>query len=141
MTPTLYEDSSISITPTEIRAKGFTLYLQNVTSVSIGTIRPGKWAPLLLLPLFAMIWLLGAMSPFGNLSGSIFLPMIPLIVIDGALFFLQISRLHLQTTGGPVVLAYSIGLWEPAEAIERYERIKRAIEKAIAGRSIAAPSS
>ena len=140
MTPILYEDSTITITPTEIRAKGFTLYLQNVTSVSVGTIRPGKWALLLLLPLLAMIWLLSAMSPFGNLSSPIFLPMVPLVIIDGALFLLRISRLHLQTSGGPVVLASSIGLWEPVEAIERYERIKRAIEKAILSRCIAAPS-
>ena len=64
-----------------------------------------------------MIWFLGALSPFGNLSGRILLPMVPLVVVDGALFLPRISRLHLQTSGGPVVLAYSIGLWEPVEAI------------------------
>jgi hypothetical protein len=127
----LYQSSDITITPTEIRAKGFTLYLQNVTSVSIGTIRPGKWVPLLSLPLVAMIWLLGTLSPFGAFSGRIFLPMIPLIALDGVLFLLRISRLYLQTTGGPVVLAYNVCLWEPTEVIARYERIKRAIEKGI----------
>ena len=46
-------------------------------------------------------------------------------------FLLRVCRLRLQTSGGPVILASALSLAEPTKAIERYERIKRAIEKAI----------
>ncbi len=42
MNDTIYDDGTLTVTPTEIRAKGFVLYTDNVSSISVITIRPGK---------------------------------------------------------------------------------------------------
>lgn len=128
----LYQDPTITVSSTEVRAKGFTLYLRNVTSVSIATIRPGKMAPLALVPIVVMYWMFSKFVPFLNISSAIFIPILPLVALVGAYFFLRVCRLQLQTSGGPVILASALTLWEPVEAQERYERIKSAIERAIA---------
>jgi hypothetical protein len=138
MDPVLYRDGNVTVTPTEIRAKGFTLFLRNVTSVSTGTIRPGKWAPALLFPVGVTVWFLSAISPFGNLSGPILISMIPLLFLNLGYFCMRVSRLYLQTTGGPVVLAYSVSLREPTEVLQRYERIRRAIEQGISAQKASA---
>jgi hypothetical protein len=122
----------------EIRARGFTLFLRNVTSVSTGTTRPGKCAPLLLIPVAIPVWFLGAISPFGNLSGLILMPMIPLLVLFLGFSCMRVSRLYLQTTGGPVVLAYNVTFSEPTEVLQRYERIRRAIEQGISAQKSSA---
>jgi hypothetical protein len=132
----LYKDSAISISSTEIRAKGFTLYLRNVTSVSIVTVRPGMMAPIALVPLGVMYWTISKFVPFQNIPTASFIPILPLVALVGAYFFFRICRLRLQTSGGPVILASSLAFWNPVESLERYERIKSAIERAIAKQAV-----
>src|SRR5436309_1076217 len=56
MNETIYEDRTITVTPTEIRAKGFVLYIEKISSISVTTIRPGKWPALFLsLPILMLI--------------------------------------------------------------------------------------
>ena len=128
----LYQDSAITISSTEVRAKGFTLYLRNVTSVSIATFRPGRWAPLALAPVVVMYFALTRLAPFVSIPSAILIPICPFVGLVAAYYFLRVSRLRLQTSGGPVILASSLTFWPPVEPLKRYERIKLAIERAIA---------
>jgi hypothetical protein len=141
MNGSIYDDGTITVTPTEIRAKGFVLYVENVSSISVNTVRPGMW----LTPFFALLTVLAfgfvlfTNRMFGSLFGqqstaaSIlpFLALLPLCVIDVLVFLVRISRLFLQTTGGPVMLASKISLTDPYDTVMQYKQIKAAIEKGI----------
>jgi hypothetical protein len=139
MEPVLYRDGTVTISPAEVRTKTFTMYLRNVTSVSIATIRPGKWAPLILVPMVISMWLMSSLIPFGNVSAFDLMlkPLVPLVALDLAYFFFRITRVHLQTTGGPVVLAYDISFFEPVDVLERFGRMKDAIEQGITAQNFA----
>ena len=132
MEPALYQDPAITITATEVRSRRLTVYLRNVTSVSIVTIRPGRWAPLSLIPLIVMLLVFHSVSmPFVKVSNVVFFPVLPLVLAVVVYFFFRVSRVRLETAGGPIVIVQHLSLVEPTETIERYERIKRAIEKAV----------
>jgi hypothetical protein len=120
------------VTPTEIRAKGFVLYVRNISSISVGTVRPGKWfAPLFAFPIVMMfaIWLLfhrlfaGLGQGSSVMSFTLFLPFVPFCVIAVLGFVLRVNRLFLQTSGGPVLLAWSVSLSEPYGTIAKYNLI------------------
>ena len=70
-------------------------------------------------------------APFVKFSNTTFLALLPFVALIATYFFLRVSRLRLQTSGGSVVLVSNLTLWEPTEDLKRYERIKRAIEIAI----------
>jgi hypothetical protein len=141
MNETIYDDGTITVTPTEIRANGFVLYVENVSSISVATVRPGKLlAAVMVFPTLLLIgFLLFTQRMFGSLLGhqstavSIlpFLLVLPMCGIDAAAFFFRISRLFLQTTGGPVLLASKISFTDPYDTVMQYKEIKQAIEKAI----------
>src|SRR5579883_3166649 len=119
----LYCDETLTISATEIRWKLGTVYLRNVTGVSIATHRPGKFAPFLglfSLPVFTFGWF----SPFGSFLGpSLWLIFVPEALVLTAIFLIRSTQLNLQTTGGPVILASHVSFSEPLEALERYDRM------------------
>ncbi|MGA2865646.1 MAG: hypothetical protein ABSF95_14330 [Verrucomicrobiota bacterium] len=145
MNEALYDDGKIAVTRNEVRAKGFVLYLDSVSSISVETVRPGRWPSLLMVaPILALLGLVLFVkrwftSTFGPLMGqqppalSIlpFFTMLPLCAGLVLAFLFRISRLLLLTTGGPVVLASKISLTEPHDTISRYKTIRGAIENAI----------
>ena len=49
-----YEDETVRVTASEIRAKRMTIRTNSVISVSVATVRPGRWFPLLVLISFAL---------------------------------------------------------------------------------------
>jgi len=140
MNETIYDDGKITVTPTEIRAKGFVLYADNVSSITVKTVRPAKG----LAVSMAFPIVIGAgmylflNRAFGSLIGqqSLQMSMLPLILLVPICFIvvlgflLRVSQLFLQTSGGPVMLASKVSLTNPHDTVRRYERIKAAIEKA-----------
>lgn len=85
---------------------------------------------------------LDSLTPFPRMSiiGFMWKPMIPMIVLILAYSFLRITRLQLQTTGGLVILASDVSLLPPVESLERFERIKRAIERGISSQRDSFPA-
>jgi hypothetical protein len=144
MNEPIYDDGAITVTPAEVRAKGFVLYMDSVSSISVNTVRPGKWVgPLMAVPavsLLAFVLFINRLfKPFlgqqpNALSILPFIAILPFCIIAGLAFLFRISRLSLQTTGGPVLLASKISLTDPYETVLRYEQIKNSIEKAISRR-------
>jgi len=62
-----------------------------------------------------------------------FLLMAVILVVPS---FVRISRIYLQTSGGPVVLAYKMQLSDSAGTLARFEAIKNSVEQAMrAGRA------
>jgi Family of unknown function (DUF6232) len=136
MDPAIFKDGAFTVTPTEIRYPGLTVYLRNVTSVSVTTFRPGRFAPLALLPLGVIALCPQPLSPVVfHFSSLLLLPLIPCVAGLGVYFLLRVSRLSLQTAGGTVVLAQKMSLSKPTETLERFERIRRAIEGAISSQA------
>jgi hypothetical protein len=144
MNETIYDDGKLIVTPTEIRAKGFVLYTDNVSSISMNTIRPGRGMALSLGFSLLMIGAVGLLvyrmfgSLIGHQSPSVFiLPLLGFLPLAGLAvlaWLVRITRLFLQTTGGPVVLASKISFSDPYETEMRHKEIKEAIKKAIAFR-------
>ena len=133
-----YEDHELRITASEIRCKQLTIRADSITSVSIASARPAKWLPLFfLIPMVPLGFIFILISRFAGHSRSplLFLPilivLIPLAVILTLASLLRISRIHLQTSGGPVILALKIQLTDPAATVARFQTIKDAIEKAM----------
>ena len=145
MDTSIYDDGTISVTRTEIRTNGFVQYLDNVSSISINTVRPWKrLTPLLALATVAVVGLIVIMnalftSAFSSVhaqdpTGAFILLLValsPFCAMGAVAFFLRISRLLVLTSGGPVILASKVTLTDPYETIARYKEIKRSIEKAI----------
>ena len=134
-----YEDHELRVTASEIRCKQLTIRTDAVTSVSIASARPAKWLPLiLLLPLipmgfilFMLSGLLGRSTPSVLLPAFIgFLPMAVLLILAS---FVRVSRIFLQTSGGPVVLAFKMQLTDPSSTLARFQTIKDSIEQAMRG--------
>ena len=132
-----YEDYELRVTASEIRCKHLTIRTDAITSVSIASARPAKWLPLvLLLPLIPVGFILFMVSQlFGRTTPSIFVPVLVGFLPMACLFivasFIRISRIFLQTSGGPVVLALKIQLSDPAGTLARFQTIKDSIEQAM----------
>jgi len=142
MNETIYDDGMITVTPTEIRAKGFVLYVENISSISVATVRPGKWfVPLLAFPMIMFVLVVFFMQrtlgpllgpQFGVTAISFLVPLFPFGILTVLISIVRISRLFLQTTGGPVLLAWKINFAEPYGTVAKYNMIKDAIETAMA---------
>jgi len=146
MNETLYDDGSIRVTPFEIKAKGFVLSAENVSSIKVNTIRPLNWmARFMVFPIvFAVVGYLVMQCVFGSWLGpySVLAPLpikvsiwpiillVPPCIIVVLGLFLRLSRLFLRTAGGPVILASKVSLTYPYGTVQRYKRIKEAIKKA-----------
>jgi hypothetical protein len=128
-----YEDEALRVTASEIRAKRLTIRTNSVTSVSVATVRPGKWFPLLVLvPLVPIYYFFVPMVRMLGLSGvSLLAPMVIPMVIVVLLSFLRVTRIYLQTSGGPVVLAVKAELGNASSTLAKYEVIKDSIEQAM----------
>jgi len=141
MNEAIYEDGTITVTPTEIRAKGFVLYVENVSSISVSTVRPTKWLGLLMT--FPIVLMIGVILLTNRLFAPLldqyafgisvlpFLWVVPICVLTVLAFFYRITRLFLQTTGGPVLLASKISFTDSYGTEMQYKEIKDAIEKAV----------
>jgi ABC-type proline/glycine betaine transport system permease subunit len=128
-----YEDEALRVTASEIRAKRLTIRTNSVTSVSVTSVRPGKWFPVLvLIPMMPVYYFLMPIVRMFGLSGvSLLAPMAIPAMIVVLLSFLRVSRIHLQTSGGPVILAVKAELGTASSTLAKYEVIKNAIEQAM----------
>jgi hypothetical protein len=132
-----YEDHELQITASEIRCKHLTIRTDSVTSVSIASARPLKWLPLiLLLPALPFGFFIFAFSPLMGRAGSPFFVSLlviytPLILIFILASFMRVSRIYLQTAGGPVVLALKFQLVGIEATLTRFRAIKDAVEQAM----------
>lgn len=128
-----YEDESIRVTASEIRAKRLTARTNSVVSVSVASVRPGRWFPVLvLIPLVPICYFSVPMVQMFGLSGvSLPAPMLIPMAIVVLLSFLRVSRIYLQTSQGPVVLAVKAELGNASATLARYEAIRDSIEQAM----------
>lgn len=135
-----YEDHQLQITASEIRSKHLTIRTDSVTSVSIASARPLKWLPLVFLlpalPLGFFIFVFAPLlergrSPFSPLLLVVFAPLILLFILGGLASFMRVSRIYLQTSGGPVVLALKFQLTGTEVTLIRFRAIKDAVEQAM----------
>jgi hypothetical protein len=128
-----YEDEALRITASEIRAKRLTIKTNSVTSVSVASVRPGKWFPVLvLIPMIPIYYFFAPIVRIFGLAGvSLLAPMVIPAVIVVALSFLRVSRIYLQTSGGPVVLAVKAELGNASATQVKYEAIRDSIEQAM----------
>jgi hypothetical protein len=128
-----YEDKSLRVTTSAIRTKRLTIKTSSVTSVSVATIRPGKWFPLLMvIPMIPIYYFFAPIVRTMGLSGiALFAPMVIPMVIVVLLAFLRVSRIYLQTSGGPVALAVKAELGDASSTLARYEAIRNSIEEAM----------
>lgn len=128
-----YEDESVQVTASEIRAKRMTIRTDSVISVSVATVRPGRWFPLLVLvPLVPIYYFFVPIMRMFGLGGlSLLAPMVISMSIVVVLSFLRVSRIYLQTSGGPVVLAVKAELGGGSTTLDRYEAIQHSIEEAM----------
>jgi hypothetical protein len=128
-----YEDQVLRVTASEIRGKQLTIKTSSVTSVSIASVRPGKWLPLIvllpILPLYLIIAPLGRILGVGSMRFLV--PVFFPLVIFVPLSLLRVSRIFLQTSGGPVLLAAKMELGDASTTLARYNVIKDSIEKAM----------
>jgi hypothetical protein len=128
-----YEDESFRVTALEIRAKQLTIRTNSVISVSVATVRPGKWFPVLvLIPLVPLCYFLVPVArTFGFAAVSLLAPMLVAMTIVVFLAFLRVSRIYLQTSGGPVVLAVKAELGNASATLAKYQAIRNSIEQAM----------
>jgi len=68
---------------------------------------------------------------FGLAGVSLLAPMVIPMVIVVLLSFLRVSRIYLQTSGGPVVLAVKAELGNASATLARYAVIRESIEQAM----------
>jgi len=100
-----------------------------------------KWLSLVfLLPVLPVGFLLFQSSAILGLKWSlVFIPLLvvfaPMVLLFIAISFVRVSRIYLQTAGGPVVLAFKIQLTDPATTLARFQTIKKAIEQAMGSAS------
>ncbi len=151
MDDAIYDDGTITVTATEIRGRGFVLNTDKVSSISVKTVRPGNWfalfAAVAVLLIIAIIWCTNQVS--GSLlagQSSVIAPVslvaiAALCVMGVGAFLVRISRLFLQTSSGPVMLASQICLSDAYDTEMKYREIKRAIEKAISLRRRITPKA
>lgn len=132
MSQLYYDDGTVSVTENEIRAPGYTLYLDNVSAVSVASFSLGKFMliplsfsliPLVMVPVIARGFLVFALIPF-----------VPLLLVTVVALFFRKTRIMLQTTGGPVIAGQKFGFGDHSADIARFNQMKRAIEDAKAGR-------
>lgn len=130
-----YEDEALRITASEIRTKRVTIRTNSVTSVGVVSVRPGKWFPvLILIPMIPIYYFLVPMVRMFGLTGVWLLtPMAIPTVIVVLLSFLRVSRIYLQTSGGPVILAVKAELSSASSTLGKYDAIKDSIERAMRG--------
>jgi hypothetical protein len=128
-----YEDESLRVTTSEIRTKRLTIKTNSVTSVSVISVRPGKWFPvLILIPMIPIYYFLVPLARmFGFAGVSLLIPMVIPATIVVLLSFLRISRIYLQTSGGPVVLTVKAELGTASSTMAKYEVIRDSIEQAM----------
>jgi len=128
-----YEDDALRVTASEIRAKRLTIPTNSVVSVSVVSVRPGRWFPLLvLIPLVPICYFsVPIVRMFGLASASLLAPMVILMAMVVALSFLRVTRIYLQTSRGPVVLAVKTELGKASATLARYEVIQDSIEEAM----------
>ncbi len=128
-----YEDKALRVTASEIRAKRLTIRTNSVISVSVVSVRPGRWFPVLVLIPLVPIWYFFApiVRVFGRASVSLLAPMVILIAIVVGLSFLRVSRIYLQTSGGAVVLAVKTEFGGASATLARYQGIQNSIEQAM----------
>jgi len=123
-----YDDGTITVTESEIRAKGYTLYLSNVSSVSVASFTLGK---LMLLPLsFCVLPFAFFLLLFRTLALPLLIGFLPLLLLFVGACFLRKTRILLQTTGGPVIAGQAFGFGSQTAELDQYERMKQAIEAA-----------
>ncbi len=138
---TIYDDHDIKISSSEIRCQRLTIRTNSITSVSVSSAHPLKWLPVIaLIPATPIIFVVFAFArDFARNPASFFLPLliplIPLLVIGIFASLMRLSRIFLQTSGGPVVLAQKIEFSDPASTLDRFEAMKKAIEQAMGRRS------
>src|SRR5580765_1363108 len=104
----LYEHGDLRISASEVRCKHLTIRADAITSVSVVSTRPLKWVPLALIfpaillgvTFFLLRGLLGSAnySAFAMTLSS----WAPLAVFLIIVSFVRVSRVFLQTSGGPV---------------------------------------
>ncbi|MGO9244984.1 MAG: hypothetical protein ACLP0A_01475 [Verrucomicrobiia bacterium] len=128
-----YQDEALRVTASEIRAKRLTIRTNSVISVSVVSVRPGRWFPVLVLIPLVPIWYFFApiVRVFGRASVSLLAPMVILIAIVVGLSFLRVSRIYLRTSGGPVVLAVKTEFGGASATLTRYQGIQNSIEQAM----------
>ncbi|MGD1020997.1 MAG: hypothetical protein ABSA12_16950 [Verrucomicrobiia bacterium] len=128
-----YEDEALRVTASEIRTKRLTICTNSVTAVSVATVRPGKWFPLLLLiPMVPIYYFFVPIVRTLGLSGvSLLAPMVIPTAIVILLSLLRVTRIYLQTSGGPVVLAVKAELGNVSATLARYHAIRDSIEQAM----------
>ena len=128
-----YEDETLRVTASEIRAKRLSVRTNSVISVSVVSVRPGRWFPVLvLIPLVPIhYFFVPIVRMFGLAGVSLLAPMVILMAIVVVLSFWRVSRIDLQTSGGPVVLAVKTELGKASATLARYEAIQKSIEEAM----------
>jgi hypothetical protein len=128
-----YEDQAVRVTASEIRAKRRTIPTNSVISVSVATVRPGRWFPVLvLIPLVPIYYFFAPIVRMSGLVGvSLLARMVVLIAIVVVLSFLRVSRIDLQTSAGPVVLAVKAELGNASATLAKYHVIRDSIEQAM----------
>jgi hypothetical protein len=128
-----YEDEALRVTASEIRAKRLTIRTDSVISVSVVSVRPGRWFPVLvLIPLVPIYYFFVPIVRMFGLAGvPLLAPMAVLMAIVVGLSFLRVSRICLQTSGGPVVLAVKTEFGGGSATLARYEGIQNSIEEAM----------
>ena len=128
-----YEDETVRVTASEIRTKRLTIRTNSVVSVSVVSVRPGRWFPVLvLIPLVPLYYFsVPIVRMFGLASVSLLAPMVILMAIVVGLAFLRVSRIHVQTSGGPVVLAAKTEFGNASATLARYQVIQDSIEQAM----------
>jgi hypothetical protein len=128
-----YEDEAIRVTASEIRAKRLTARTNSVISVSVASVRPGKWFPaLVVIPMVPIYYFSVPMVRMFGLEGvSLLASMLIPMAIVVLLSFLRVSRIYLQTSGGPAVLAVKAELGNASATLAKYVAIRDSIEQAM----------
>ena len=136
----LYEDREIKISATEVRCQQLTIRTDSITSVSITSAQPLKWLPVIaVIPATPIIFMVfGFARDFGRDPAAFFMPLLipltPLLAIGAFASLMRISRIFLQTSGGPIILALKVQFSDPASTLYRFEAIKKAVEQAMGGK-------
>lgn len=132
MSQIYYDDGTVAVTEKEIRAKGYVLYLDNVSAVSVASFNLGKFmlipCSLALLPLIMLLIVARSFAMFA------LIPLVPLLLVTIVASFFRKSRIMLQTTGGPVIAGQKFGFGDHADELNQFYKMKQAIEDAKAGR-------
>jgi hypothetical protein len=95
MSQIYYDDGTVAVTENEIRAQGYTLYLSNVSAVSVASFTLGKF---MLVPLVISLFPIGMfLFMFRAFAGLMLIPLLPLLLL-AVVLLLQGKSLALVIT-------------------------------------------